>query len=61
MGAKRKESKVVDGQLSDSPKQNFMNLFIPKTEKATEKIEGDVDGIVAKLMDILKNKLRVVS
>jgi electron transfer flavoprotein beta subunit len=61
MGAKRKESKVVDGQLSDSPKQNFLNLFIPKTEKATEKIEGDVDGIVAKLMDILKNKLRVVS
>jgi electron transfer flavoprotein beta subunit len=38
-----------------------LNLFIPKTEKATEKIEGDVDGIVAKLMDILKNKLRVVS
>ena len=28
---------------------------------ASEKIEGDVDGIVAKLMDILKNKLRVVS
>ena len=61
MGAKRKESKVVDGQLSDSPKQNFMNLFIPKTEKATEKIQGDADGVVVKLMDILKNKLRVIS
>ena len=61
MGAKRKELKVVDGQLSDSPKQNFIKLFLPKTEKATEKIEGDVDGIVAKLMDILKNKLRVIA
>ena len=60
MGAKRKESKVIDGQ-SGSQKQNFINLFIPKNEKATEKIEGDVDGIVAKLMDILKNKLRVIS
>ena len=60
MGAKRKESKVIDGQ-SSSQKQNFINLFIPKNEKATEKIEGDVDGIVAKLMDVLKNKLRVVS
>jgi len=61
MGAKRKETKVINGQLSDIPKQNFMNLFMPKTEKSTEKIEGDVDGIVAKLMDILKNKLRIVS
>jgi len=60
MGAKRKESKVIDGQ-SGSQKQNFINLFIPKNEKATEKIEGDVDGIVAKLMDVLKNKLRVIS
>ena len=60
MGAKRKESKVIDGQ-SSAQKQSFINLFIPKNEKATERIEGDVDGIVAKIMDILKNKLRVVS
>ena len=33
---------------------------VPKNEKFTEKIEGDADTIVAKLMDILKNKLKVI-
>jgi hypothetical protein len=27
----------------------------------TEKIEGDADTIVEKIMDILKNKLKVIS
>ena len=31
-----------------------------KNEKVTEKIEGDADTIVAKIMDILKNKLKVI-
>ena len=35
-------------------------LYVPKNEKVTEKIEGDADSIVAKLMDILKNKLKVI-
>jgi len=35
-------------------------LYIPKNEKVTEKIEGDSDTIVSKIMEILKNKLKVV-
>ena len=39
---------------------NLSWLFIPKNEKVTEKIVGDSDAIVAKLMDILKNRLKVI-
>ena len=38
-----------------------VEIYIPKNEKVTEKIEGDADSIVTKIMDILKNKLKVIS
>ena len=60
MGAKRKELNTVEASPSEQG-QSFVNLYIPKNEKVTEKIEGDADTIVAKIMDILKNKLKVVS
>ena len=44
----------------EAQNQSFVNLFIPKNEKVTEKIVGDSDTIVAKLMDILKNRLKVI-
>ena len=59
MGAKRKELNTIDSS-SEHQSQNFVNLYIPKTEKVTEKIEGDADTIVAKIMDVLKNKLKVI-
>jgi Electron transfer flavoprotein, beta subunit len=59
MGAKRKELNTLVSS-SESPKQSFVNLYVPKNEKFTEKIEGDADTIVAKLIDILKNKLKVI-
>ena len=59
MGAKRKELNTLESS-SESQKQSFVNLYVPKNEKVTEKIEGDADTIVAKLMDILKNKLKVI-
>ena len=37
-----------------------LNLYVPKNEKVSEKIEGDADSIVSTLMDILKNKLKVI-
>ena len=40
--------------------KKFIELFIPKTEKITERIEGDVDSIVARMLDILKNTLKVI-
>ena len=45
---------------SSDNKQKFIELFIPKTEKITERIEGDVDSIVARMLDILKNTLKVI-
>tara|TARA_Y100001936_G_scaffold21731_1_gene19098 strand:+ start:926 stop:1690 length:765 start_codon:yes stop_codon:yes gene_type:complete len=59
MGAKRKELNTLEASPSDQS-QSFVNLYIPKNEKVTEKIEGDADTIVAKIMDILKNKLKVI-
>lgn len=59
MGAKRKELNTLDANPGNQS-QNFSNLFLPKTEKLTEKIEGDTDTIISKIMDILKNKLKVI-
>ena len=60
MGAKRKEVKLVDAQSVSDSKQKFIKLFLPKTEKVTEKIEGTVDDIVSRMIDILKNNLKVI-
>ena len=59
MGAKRKELNTFESS-PESQKQSFVNLYVPKNEKVTEKIEGDADTIVANIMDILKNKLKVI-
>ena len=59
MGAKRKELNTLESSAG-SQNQSFLNLYVPKNEKVTEKIEGDADTIVVKLMDILKNKLKVI-
>ena len=59
MGAKRKDVKSLNISSSGDNKQKFIELFIPKTEKVTERITGDVDSIVARMLDILKNTLKV--
>jgi electron transfer flavoprotein beta subunit len=59
MGAKRKELITYDGS-PENQSQNFVKLYVPKNEKVTEKIEGDTDTIVSKIMDVLKNKLKVI-
>jgi Electron transfer flavoprotein, beta subunit len=56
---KEKELNTLESS-PESQSQSFVNLYVPKNEKITEKIEGDADSIVAKLMDILKNKLKVI-
>ncbi len=60
MGAKRKDVKSLNASPSGDSKQKFIQLFIPKTEKVTERIEGDVDSIVSRMVDILKNTLKVI-
>jgi len=60
MGAKRKDVKSLNANSLGDNKQKFIELFLPKTEKVTEKIEGDVDSVVARMLDILKNTLKVI-
>ena len=52
--------KSLNASPSGDSKQKFIQLFIPKTEKVTERIEGDVDSIVSRMVDILKNTLKVI-
>ena len=59
MGAKRKELNVLES-TPGSQTQSFVDLFVPTNEKVTEKIVGDTESIVSKIMDILKNKLKVI-
>jgi electron transfer flavoprotein beta subunit len=62
MTAKKKEIKDVsfndlkDGDLL----QSFKKLSIQRKEKQTEMIEGSVDEIVGKLVNVFKNKIRII-
>ncbi len=60
MGAKKKELKIIpETDFSVAPNQQSVEkVFIPKTEKRTEMIEGEPDAIVSRLMDVLKNEVK---
>jgi len=62
MGAKRKEVKIIphSDQLQIQNVQSVNELSIPKTSKQTEVIEGDVDAIVSRLVDVLKKEIKVI-
>ena len=62
MGAKRKEIKIIphSDQLLIQNVQSVNELSIPKTSKQTEVIEGDVDAIVSRLVDVLKKEIKVI-
>lgn len=62
MGAKRKEIKIIphSDQLQIQNVQSVNELSIPKTSKQTEVIEGDVDAIVSRLVDVLKKEIKVI-
>ena len=60
------KSKTVDEKNKDSlsfensSKYNLIDRFIPQKTKETIKIEGNADDIVEELLDILKNKIKVI-
>ena len=41
--------------------QGFTKFFVPKNEKQTEYIEGDVEDVSNKIIDILKNELKLIA
>ena len=62
MGAKKKETKTFNSsQLSGGTKnQDIEKIFAPQTSKQTEVIEGDVDQVVNRIVDVLKSDIKVL-
>ena len=61
MTAKKKEIKEIalSDVLSMEQLQSFNGLSIQKAEKQTEMIEGSVDQVVSRLVDVFKNEIRI--
>ena len=62
MGAKKKEIKVVDQTTITAPEkqQSFANIYLPTADKKTEMIEGNIDQMVSRLVDVLKTEIKVL-
>ena len=62
MGAKKKELKVVDQSTIAAPEkeQYFTNIYLPTADKKTEMIEGNIDQMVSRLVDVLKTEIKVL-
>ena len=62
MGAKKKEMKVVDlsTAVTIEKQQSFANIYLPIADKKTEMIEGNVDQMVSRLVDVLKTEIKVL-
>ena len=62
MGAKRKDIKIIPETEHNNQKQfqEIDKVFIPKTDKKTEFIKGDVDNTVTKIIKILKTEVKVI-
>ena len=62
MGAKKKEIKIVSTSslTTGSKVQAIDKIFVPATSKQTEVIEGDLDHVVGRIVDIMKSEVKVV-
>ena len=62
MGAKKKEIKVVDQSTIAAPEKqrSFTNIYLPTAVKKTEMIEGNIDQMVSRLVDVLKTEIKVL-
>ena len=62
MGAKRKEIKVIPENEDNNQKQfqEIDEIFVPKTDKKTEFIDGDTDKSVTRIIEILKSEIKVI-
>jgi len=61
MGARNKEvAKHNSNQFSNNQLQSMVELYIPSNEKQAEKIEGDSKSVASRILEILKNDLRVI-
>ena len=40
--------------------QSFANIYLPIADKKTEMIEGNVDQMVSRLVDVIKTEIKVL-
>jgi electron transfer flavoprotein alpha/beta subunit len=61
MTAKKKEIKKLSfaAVCAVDELQSFNGLSVQHAEKQTEMIEGNVDQIVSRLVDVFKNEIRI--
>jgi len=61
MTAKKKEIKTVSfSDLNNvEPQQSFKKLFVQKAEKQTIMLNGSIDEVVIKLVNVFKNEIRI--
>ena len=63
MGVKKKTidtHNFDDLNVSGQSQTELVSLFNPEKTKVTEFIEGSTDEIVEKLVDVLKNQVKVI-
>jgi len=61
MTAKRKEIKtVLFNEINDfQSQQSFKKLFVQKADKQTVMLDGSLDEVVTKLVNVFKNEIRI--
>lgn len=63
MGARKKEIRTVNKLALEGPDeelQSFKNVYLPKKTKRTEMLEGELDQVVLRLVDVLKRNVKVL-
>ncbi|GIS72058.1 MAG: hypothetical protein CM1200mP10_16350 [Candidatus Neomarinimicrobiota bacterium] len=62
MGAKKKKIKSCGPKYNRWPEkeQYFTNIYLPTADKKTEMIEGNIDQMVSRLVDVLKTEIKVL-
>ena len=59
MGAKKKEINIVTPDGHDV-KQSAKKVYVPQSDKQTVMIDGSVDEIVNKLVEVFRNEIKVI-
>ena len=62
MGAKKKEIRTISSSslLAGDKTQSVDRVFVPTTSKQTEIIDGEVDQVVERIVEILKSEIKVI-
>ena len=58
MGAKKKEINVITPPVMDQ-NQSIKKIYAPNSAKETVMVEGSVDQIVEKLVNIFRNEIKI--